>query len=692
MAKIINLDFETKSACDIKKAGAWRYSRDESTEVLCFAYRIDGGPIEIWSPFLSDFDDNKIPQDLREAIGEGATIHAWNSFFEFSIWNNVLSEFPGFMKLPLSRFMDTAAKAAALALPRNLEEGAKAIGLPIEKDMTGRRLMLKMSKPRKARKEEKKQILSDPNIIALDDGGFEHCPGGGPHGEKFYLWHEEPADILRLFEYCKKDVEVESAVATRILNLPWSDSERNLWLFDQRVNLRGVPIDIDMVGKALGFLAKYFRELLGELKEITNGEVTTAGQRARILAWLEKRGVVLEGLTKDHVTAALKDDSIDAKSKRVLEIRLLLGKTSTKKLESMLKCVDQADGRVRGTLLYHGASTGRWSGRLIQPQNFPRGSLKEDEVLLAFERLNRGGYENFREHYPDLLDAISSMLRGFIKAKKGREFIAADFSSIESRALFWLAKEEAGLEVYRTHGKIYEDMAGTIYNKSIDQIGKGSFERQLGKQAVLGCGYGMGGPKFQTTCEGYGMDVSKDLAKFTVSAFRAKFPDVVGYWRLLENAAIMAVKNPGKAYPANSVAFKVAKGFLWARLPSGRLLAYYKPRLKAKETPWGEKKLAVTYMGLNSQTRKWERQSTYGGKLCENVTQAVARDLMAEAMTRLEANHYPVIMTVHDEVVSEVPEGFGTVNEFELLLNTLPKWASKLPVESEGWRGKRFKK
>lgn len=690
MAKIINLDFETRSACELKKAGAWRYSRDDSTEVLCFAYRIDGGPIKIWSPFFQDFEEKpgRIPDDLRDAIGEGATIRAWNSFFEFSIWNNVLTEFPGFMKLPLNRFVDTAAKSAALALPRNLEEGAKALGLPIEKDMTGRRLMLKMSKPRKAKKDEKKKILEKGDVIALDDGGFlnEH------YDQKFYLWHEDPQDFIRLFEYCKKDVEVESAVALRIENLPWSDSERNLWLFDQRINLRGVPVDIEMVGKALGFLSHYFKELLGELKELTNGEVTTANQRARILSWLEGRGIVLEGLTKDHVEAALKDKSIDETSKRVLEIRRLLGKTSTKKLESMLACVDSADGRVRGTLLYHGASTGRWSGRLIQPQNFPRGSLKEDEVALAFERLNRGGYKNFREHYPDLLDAVSSMLRGFIKARQGKEFVAADFSSIESRALFWLANEEAGLKVYRTHGKIYEDMAATIYNKRIDEIGKGSFERQLGKQAVLGCGYGMGGPKFQTTCEGYGMDVSKDLAKFTVGAFRSKFPSVVQYWRDLENAAVLAVKNPGKPYKVNNVAFKMAKGFLWARLPSGRLLAYYKPRLKMKETPWGEMKAVVTYMGLNSQTRKWERQSTYGGKLCENVTQAVARDLMADAMVRLEAAGYSVIMTVHDEVVSEVPEGFGTVKEFELILNTSPKWAYGLPIESEGWRGRRFKK
>ncbi len=670
MAKVINLDFETRSACDIKKAGAWRYSRDESTEVLCFAYRIDGGPIKVWSPFFQDFEEKpgRIPEDLHKAIGEGATIRAWNSFFEFSIWNNVLTSFPGFMKLPLNRFIDTAAKAAALSLPRNLEEGAKALGLPIEKDMTGRRLMLKMSKPRKAKKGE-----------TTKEGEF--------------LYHEDAQDFIRLFEYCKKDVEVESAVALRIEALPWGEQERKLWLFDQKVNLRGVPVDVDMVAKALGFLSIYFKELLGELKELTNGEVTTAGQRARILAWLEKRGVILEGLTKDHVAEALKDDSIDDKARRVLEIRQLLGKTSTKKLESMLACVDQADGRVRGTLLYHGASTGRWSGRLIQPQNFPRGSLKEDEVTLAFERLNRGGYENFKTHYPDLLDAVSSMLRGFIKAKEGKEFVAADFSSIESRALFWLADEEAGLNIYKTHGKIYEDMAATIYNKRIDQIEGGSFERQLGKQAVLGCGFGMGGPKFQTTCEGYGMEVSKDLAKFTVSAFRAKFPDVVQFWRELENAAVMAVKNPGKAYSAGSkIAYKMAKGFLWARLPSGRLLAYYKPRLKAKETPWGEKKLVVTYMGTNSQTRKWERQSTYGGKLCENVTQAVARDLMAEAMVRLEGNHYPVIMTVHDEVVAEVPEGSGTVNEFELLLNTLPKWGRGLPVESEGWRGRRFKK
>lgn len=989
-AKIINLDFETRSAVDIKKAGAWRYSIDESTEVLCFAYRIDGGPIKLWSPFFQDFEEKpgRIPEDLFQAIGEGATVYAWNSFFEFSIWNNVLTAYRGFMTLPLNRFMDTAAKASALALPRNLADSSIALGLPVEKDMAGRRLMLKMSKPRRARQDEKKEILKDKNIISLKDNGFLDTI----NDKEFYLYHEDPKDFMRLFDYCKKDVEVESAIAAKLEYLPWKENE--LWLFDQRINLRGVPIDTLMVKKSLGFLSRYFGELLKELVEITDSEVTTANQRKRILEWLETRGVFLEGLTKDDVIEALKDENLDDKSRRVLEIRQLLGKTSIKKLESMLACVDPSDNRVRGTLLYHGASTGRWclasshevltpsgwknldewkgepiavfepkdksisfevcdinaweydgkmvaaknqnlsflvtpehklpgvtsknnfqvkeaqnikrfdlllsgtlplakddlktrilvmaqadghfsikkewgrflrfrfkksrkidrceellsaagipfskveradateiktpfrdipkwlwdfrekkfdlffsqinprvfveelpkwdghkqegldsfeystndhdnalfavtmahlsgkaarivpripeeknwstnyrvyvrakdkariqpeiisyphysgrvfcpetstgffmtrydgkisitgnSGKLIQPQNFPRGSLKEEEVKLAFDRLNRGGYENFRKHYPDLLDAISSMLRGFIKAKSGKEFVSADFSSIESRALFWLSDDEEGLRIYSTHGKIYEEMAGAIYNKKYTEIKKGTFERQLGKQATLGCGFGMGHKKFGITCEGYGMDVSADLAKFTVTAFRAKFPGVVKFWHELERAATMAVKNPGKAFSAGKkIAFKTARGFLWARLPNGRFLAYYKPRLKVKTTPWGEQKLVVTYMGTNSQTKKWERQSTYGGKLCENVTQAVARDLMAEAMVRLEDKGYPVVMTVHDEVVSEVPEGLGTVNEFELILNQVPKWGKGIPVESEGWRGRRFKK
>ena len=564
MAKIISIDFETRSACDLRKAGAWRYSRDESTEILCFAYKIDEGPIKIWSPFFQDFEPRpgQIPLDLLEAIGTGATLHAWNSFFEFSIWNNVLTRFKGFMVLPLSRFLDTAAKAGALALPRALEGSASALGLPVEKDMAGRRLMLKMSKPRKARKGE-----------GVKKGAV--------------LYHEDPKDFLRLFEYCKKDVEVESAVALRLDKLPWNSDERELWLLDQNINYRGVPIDKTMAQKAYDFLGRYEVELTSEIKELTGGAVSTANQRARILKWLEGRGVFLEGLTKDDVALALEDDTLDDVSRRVLKIRQLLGKTSTKKLESMLLCLDPKDARVRGTLLYHAATTGRWAGRLIQPQNFPRGSLKEEGVLQAFKHLNRGGYANFKACYPDLLDAISSMLRGFIKAPQGREFISADFSSIESRALFWLAGEEEGLKVYRTHGKIYEDMAATIYNKGIDDIKKGSFERQLGKQAILGAGYGMGSQKFQVTCEGYGMDVTPDLAKFTISAFRAKFSDVVKLWHELEAAAVSAVKNPGRPFKAGKyITLKVARGFLWARLPSGRLLAFFKPRLKSKQTPW----------------------------------------------------------------------------------------------------------
>jgi len=681
------IDFETYSELDVRKVGAWRYSEHPSTDVLCLAYRIPGEPMRLWTPYFEPMDNlDKIPTPLLDYIEAGGIIEAHNNEFERAIWENVLVRKYNFPNLPFEQCRCSAAKAAALALPRGLDGLGQALGLETVKDMTGNRLMKKISKPRKPLKAEKKKLLEDPDVRELSPTKFIHDPSG----EEIVFRHEKPEEYIRVFEYCETDTLVEEKASEIMPDL--SPDELQVWRLDQKINKRGIYCDLKLVNTSLEFIEQYSKELTENLIDLTNGEVQTPGQRDKILAFLESNGLQMPGLTAADVEKSIKDPTTPEICREVLEIRQALSKSSTKKFKKFLEMVCE-DGRIRGTLLYHGASTGRWAGKGIQVQNLPRGTIKD--VGSCIEMILEGDYIFFRACYPDVLGAISSCIRGALTAAPGRKLICADFSSIESRGLFWLADEEVGLEIYRGDGKIYEEMAAEIYNKSPDEILGGTMERNLGKQAVLGCGYGMGAAKFQITCEGYGMDVDKPMAQKAVTAYRSKFPRVPAFWRECEDAAIGATLYPGKIYKTGKVAWRVVGDFLYAKLPSGRKIAYHKPKLERKKTPWGEMKLVLTYTGVDSQTKRYCRQHTYGGKIVENITQAVARDFMAEAMLRIEDAGYSLIMSVHDELVAEVDEDFGSLEDFERLMEELPEWAkgsSPCPIAVEGWEGKRFKK
>jgi DNA polymerase bacteriophage-type len=676
-ADTATIDFETRSACSIRNCGSWRYSLDPTTEVLCMAFHLpywDEGVVALWHPAFphlsipeADCHDELI--ELMEWIDAGYLIEAHNAWFERGIWTNIMAPHYGWPAITPPQWRDSAAKAAAHALPRNLDGALAALSLELRKDTAlkeltdtydakGKRAMTKIAKPRKPRKAER-----EANVIGL-------------------LWWESRELFERLWAYCQQDVRAEVSLTNALDDLNGTETE--VLLLDQTINERGFRLDSDAVGRALKLIAAETVRLNRELSTLTSGQVKKATQRAKMTEWFADEGLDLPDTTKETIDRLLASREgrrdITANAWRGLEIVRTLGRSSTAKYQAMRNWICP-DERVHGGLLYHGAGTGRWSGAGVQPQNFPKGSVKDMEALWV--DLKAGVPQ------PNLMEALAGALRGTIVAAPGTTLFVADYASIEARVVMWLAGDEAALDLFRSGADIYKEMAGEIYAIRPEAVDKD--QRQVGKFAILGLGFQMGWAKFVATCANFGVTIEDAFAAKVVEAYRAKFWRVRNMWDDQNNAAIKAV-NFGAPVRCGKMVWLKEGNFLFCVLPSGRRLSYPFPQVRMRETPWGEPRPALTFMGTNPYIRKWERQSTYGGSLVENQTQAVARDIMAEAMLRVEATGiYTPILTVHDEIIAEGPLA-GDVHEFEQLLTTLPKWAKGCPVGAEGWKGPRYHK
>lgn len=700
---VLSLDVESRSAVDLKKAGAHRYWEDETTDLWCACYAFDDEPVETWRP------GDPVPPRIAAHVEAGGTISAWNAAFERLAWWGCLTPRYGWPRPRLEQFDDTAAWGAALSIPRGLGDAAKAMGLEEEKDDEGYRLMLRMSKPRRPRKDE-------------------------PDG--LYWWDDE-ARVQRLISYCVKDVEAERAL--RKVLVPLSEAERQVYLLDARMNDRGILLDVPLVHKLIQIVEQEKKRLDKAMKEATGGWVAKCSEAAKLTKWLrDVQGVEVDSLAKAALADLLNLPDLPPEARRSLEIRKEAAKSSTAKLNAMLACVCK-DGRARGQHLYHGAGTGRWAGKLIQVQNMPRGYDDKDPLWFDQERavsvFMHGSAEVVELIYGSPMSAVSHMLRACFRAADGHRLIVADFSSIEGRVTAWAAEEAWKLLAFRDADAgrgagIYELTAAGIFAVDVASVDKK--KRQVGKVAELALGYQGGVVAFDSMAKVYFLDMATAFepirattdsetwaraekryeeclergdtgtdvltwqqwmaSEVTKVLWRRRHPATAALWKGLEEAAFDAVVSPGQVYGYNGCDFIVRRGFLWMRLPSERCLAYGAPKVQDRKQPWGDTKATVTCLGVNSTTKKWERYPLYGGLLTENAVQAIARDLMANGMLKAEEAGYPIILTVHDEAAAEVEEGFGSVKEFEDLLCDLPDWATGIPLVAEGYEARRYRK
>ena len=658
-----SIDFETYSTVELKRTGVYPYARHSDTGIWLMGWKLpQDTEVSLWHP------GQPFPHRLADHIAAGGVLRAWNAAFERLMWKLCAVRKYGFPAVDDSIFHCTMSEAMAMSLPRALESAAKVLRLPVQKDVEGHRLMLKMCRPRR----------------------FEE--DGTP------VWWASETNltdqlIVRLGDYCKQDVRTEEAIQAFVN--PLSKHERDVYLMTQRMNDRGVHLDVELVMAAQVVAQNEIDKQNALLAEATGGAVTEVTKVQKLKAWLaatqglvNDEGGPLDSLDKAALRDLLSDKgSLTEPAVIALQARQEAAKSSLKKIEAMLDCVDR-DGKMKGLIVYHAASTGRDAGTLAQPQNFPRGSdVKNPEQYIP--QVLRW------ESTP--LNVLAAMLRSMITARPGSDLLCSDFASIEARVLAWLAEQDDLVKAFADGSPIYKMMAAKVYKCAVADIVKPSNEYTLGKSLILGCGFQMGAKKFvESSKTQYGLEVEPALAEEAVKTYRAANPNIVSYWWEVNRLAIDAVANPGETFRTrgNRVKFIKRGGYLWIKLPSGRALAYAAPKIVERPVPWdkNETRPAVEYSGMNSYSRKWERMAMYGGLITENIVQATARDFLMDAGLRTEAAGYPPVLRVHDELLSERAIGEGSIEEFEKLMTEVPEWGAGCPIACESWRGTRYRK
>lgn len=644
---VLSIDLETYSPVNLGKAGVYVYAEHPDFEILLIGYSFDGGPVEVLDLTDIDTQRERYTEKLRlyEALMDPKVLKtAYNANFErtcLAVWLD--------REMPPEQWQDTMILAAELGLPRSLADVGTVLGLPEDQQKlkTGKQLITYFCKPCKPTKTNKGRTRNMPR--------------------------HDPEKWAEFIEYNRRDVETEMAIREKLLRFGVNDEEMALWAIDQNINDRGVMLDRQMAEQATEMDTLFKDGLRAEAKELTGLDNPNSNRQVR--EWIrQETGIYPESIDKNHIDDVLKSAPENEKIVEYVNIRKELGKASTAKYKAMLTCVCE-DDRIRGLTQFYGANrTGRWAGRLVQMQNLRQNKLPDEELDLARELVRSGRADTFERIF-DPVDTLSQLIRTAFIPKPGHVFIVSDFSAIEARVLAWLADEAWRLEVFRTHGKIYEASAEQMFHLPPGSVKKGDPMRQKGKIAELALGYG-GSVGALTQMGALDMGLSEHELKPLVNSWRSANPHITELWWELDRAVRRLLQTGRTQRLPHGVTLRKHGPLMRMGLPGGRELAYVKPKIIDDN---------ITYEGVIQTSGGWGRIESYGPKFVENLVQATARDCLAVAMRRLEGQGIPIVFHVHDEVICEVPEGACTAEGIAEIMGEPISWAPGLPLRADAY-------
>jgi DNA polymerase len=648
------IDFETRSHRNLKTDGLYNYVKDPSTDWLCLAIkREDAKSIVVFNPSI--YAKQKTLGELLvspflSSLGSGeATVHAFNAEFEFNVWNEIVAPRMGWPALPLSAMRCSAARALAMGIPGSMAGASAVMGSEVQKDKEGQQLMLKMCKPDK-------------------------------HGN----WVFDEEMVLRLGEYCKTDVDTEHSLDKLLPHL--SDTEQKVWESMVGMNARGILCDIRLCANAVAVLDSCHKDANRDLAELTNGRVKTGNQVAAMIKELGDEGCDTANLQKGTVSTLLTAE-LSVKARRLLEARKEVSMASVKKFQAMLDLASPIDSRIRGMFKYYGGQkTGRFSAQGIQPQNLFRPTTKKIQPIL--DALDMGDPEFFKSVMENPMTSCANVIRSMLVAEPGHTFLNGDYNAIEARVLLWLA-DDPTIKDFRLDKPVYAKQAAETLGIPLSSVAEE--QRQFGKVVILGSGYQMAAGTFKEYCKGFGINVSDELAARAIQSFRDGHPNVVNFWYGMERAVKEAIRVPGSVKTVGKLMISVRDKWLIVKLPSGRKQYYFKPYMAKVQTKIGVKDTIHYYAVKGSSLFA---NQMYGGKFVENATQGLSRDILAHAMPLLDAENLGPVLMVHDELMSEVPTEVVDVKKevFKRCMETVPEWATGLPLKVGTWTANRYKK
>ena len=647
--KKLSCDIETFSDVDLIRCGVYKYADSPNFEMLLFAYAVDDGDVHI----IDIAGGEELPEEIIQVIKSDTVVKtAYNAQFERVCLSRYLKLPEGESLNPQSWYC-TAVQAAELALPLSLADVGSVLGLERQKMTEGKELIKYFCVPCKPTKSNGNRTRNRP---CHDINKWETFK-----------------------KYCMRDVDVERQIADKLKMYPISDEEHRLYVLDQIINDRGVLVDCELAKQAVKLNSIQSAVAVEQAYMITGLE--NPNSVTQLKQWLKENGVEIESMSKKAVKSLA--DETDGDVSKMLKLRLLMAKTSVKKYEAVIRSVC-SDNRVHGMMRFCGANrTGRWSGNILQPQNLPQNHLPD--LTLARDIVKDGDFEMLDMMFGNVPNVLSELIRTVLIPKPNHRFIVADFSAIEARVLAWIAGEQWRIDTFKNGGDIYCASASKMFKVPVEKNGVNGELRQKGKISELACGYGgsVGALKNMGAVE---MGVQENELQGLINDWRNANPHIVRFWYEVGNAAMKAIKEK-TTVPLGKLVFAYERGILFIRLPSGRRLSYIKPRIGTNRFG-GD---SITYMGINS-AKKWDRLETFGGKLTENIVQGTARDLLANALINAANAGYDTVFHVHDEIICEVPNGYGSVDELCRLMCIKPEWADGLPLNADGFECEYYKK